>query len=85
MENADTFINHLLAQIKKLEIQCQSTIKNKHKSADQKGEERDSDKFSVEKVLGEIEELEKKVAASPSFEDIEKLIDKYQKVAASNR
>ena len=80
VDKANYCISHLLAQVDKLGISSDRMIKNKYKFLENEVTDVTIKRFDIENFLEEINELEKIIAGNCSFENIQILIEKYQKV-----
>jgi len=80
VEKANYCISHLLARVRKLGIETERKVENKHKLSKTEVTDESLKTFNIEQTLAEIEELEKKQAVNYSLENLQLALAKYQEV-----
>ena len=80
VEKANHFISCLLAQVKRLGVDTDKAIRNKHKFFEAEVTETTVKKVNIDKIMASIAEGEKILTTDCSFDNIQMLTERYQQV-----
>jgi len=69
-----------LAQVKRLGVEIERVIRNKHKFLEAEVTDVVIKKTNIDKILNEVMECEKTLQAELSFDNVQRLMEKYQMV-----